>query len=99
MLLQEVHSEPSVEKCWQNEWGGKIVYSHGTSQARGVMTLFNRKFACKLLSIDAGDDGRWCSVSFDYEGNLYTMFNIYAPNKDQPNFFSQIENKIAKFGK
>ena len=33
--LQETFSTPSVERFWKNEWGGNIVYNHGTNHSRG----------------------------------------------------------------
>ncbi len=39
ILLQEVHSIENIEKIWQNEWGGKALFSHGTSNSTGVCSL------------------------------------------------------------
>ena len=34
--LQETHSTINDEKLWQNEWGGEILFNHGTNnQKRG----------------------------------------------------------------
>ena len=31
ILLQETHSTQRTETHWQHEWGGKIIFSHGSS--------------------------------------------------------------------
>ena len=36
ILLQETHSIEIDEIRFQREWGGKIYYSHGDYQSRGV---------------------------------------------------------------
>ena len=43
IMMQEVHSELNNEPIFQSEWGGKIIFSHGTTQARGTAILFNPK--------------------------------------------------------
>ena len=35
-LLQETHSHHTTEKTWMRDWGGKIIFSHGNTQGRGV---------------------------------------------------------------
>ncbi len=40
VLIQQTHSTMSMEKKWKNEWGGHIIFSHGTSASKGVAILF-----------------------------------------------------------
>ena len=30
LIMQETHSTPEIENVWENEWGGKTIFSHGT---------------------------------------------------------------------
>ena len=39
--LQETYSSPEDDKVWSVEWGGKIIYSHGTTHSKGVCILLN----------------------------------------------------------
>ena len=39
IFLQETHSSEKQEHLWKNEWGSDIIFSHGTSAARGVAIL------------------------------------------------------------
>ena len=35
-FLQETYSDASDESFWKSEWGGDIVFSHGSHHGRGV---------------------------------------------------------------
>ena len=41
IFVQESHSTKIVERDWKSQWGGEILFSHGTSAARGCMIMFN----------------------------------------------------------
>ena len=43
ILAQETHSSKFLESRWGNEWGSRIIFSHGTNLARGTMILIKRK--------------------------------------------------------
>ena len=58
-FLQETYSTENIESIWKSEWGGKIYFCHGTSHSRGVMILFNPKFAAQVNSIETDKNGRY----------------------------------------
>lgn len=70
-FVQEAHSTLKQAEMWQSEWGGKILYSHGISEARGVMMLFKRNFPCKFVRSYADPDGRAIIVEVEIEERLY----------------------------
>ena len=39
IFLQETHSTKNSECKWKKEWGSDIIFSHGSSNARGVAVL------------------------------------------------------------
>ena len=39
-MLQETHSKLENERSWTKEWGGVIVFSHGSSSSRGTCIMF-----------------------------------------------------------
>ena len=39
IFLQETHAEKLREKDWENIWGSKIYFSHGSSNSTGVAIL------------------------------------------------------------
>ena len=98
LCLQETHSTKDCERIWANEWGGNILFSHGTSQAQGVCILLDSKIPYKIIAQKSNDEGRMiaCQLqSTDDPTKGVTICNIYGPNKDRPEFFTSIFNKTA----
>ena len=96
LILQETHSTPEQEKIWQNEWGGKIIFSHGTSAARGVMICIKKEIIQNVQNIFTDEDGRIVIVDYKESEKVITIVAIYAPNEDSPNFFIKIGKLIAE---
>ena len=42
IFLQESHSTPETELLWKLDWGGDIVFNHGTFNSTGIALLFNQ---------------------------------------------------------
>lgn len=40
-LFQETHSVAADATFWSNQWGGKMLFSHGTNYSAGVAICFN----------------------------------------------------------
>ena len=97
MLLQETHSTKSVEKLWQNEWGYRIIFSHGSSNCRGVCILFKNNFDLELHKCYSDNYGRFVIADITAEGKKYTIVNLYAPNEDNPEFFCSIFCALRDF--
>ena len=53
IFLQETFSSRDIETVWKSEWGGDILYSHGTNHSRGVMILFNPKLVKQVDHVKA----------------------------------------------
>ena len=53
VFLQETHSDSTVEKIWQREWGGQALFAHGDTRSCGVAILFNpnAKVDSSVLSV------------------------------------------------
>ena len=58
-FLQETFSVKENEKQWTTEWGGQILYSHGSPHSKGVMILFNPKLSIEIENREADEDGRY----------------------------------------
>ena len=99
LLLQETHSTPEVEKQWKNEWGGKMYFNHGDNKSRGVAISFCPKFDFEVVLIDDHSNceelsGRYIQTSIKVDNSAFSICNIYAPNKDTPKFYQDIELKM-----
>ena len=94
LILQETHSTKDNELIWQNEWGGKVLYCHGTSAARGIAVFFKRDFKGKFSNIYRDLEGRCIIFDVWIDDSLVTIAAIYAPNQDNPNFFKEISKEL-----
>ena len=90
LILQETHSSPEIEGIWTNEWGGKSIFAHGSSSARGVSVFMSKSIAPLVSNVHIGEDGRLVILDLKQEDNVISVCAIYAPNQDTPTFFSNI---------
>ena len=101
-LLQETHSTKSEELKWKDEWGCKnIIFSHGTSNSKGVAILFSNDLEYKLLKMETDNEGRYIIVDILYNDRILTIANLYAPTrqyeKEQIEVFTSFKRKVALF--
>ena len=80
ICLQETHSVKSDEQRWQMEWGGDIVYSHGTETAMGVAFLFPRENSYNFGGVVRDNAGRLLIIGIDCIECEMTLVGIYAPS-------------------
>ena len=83
VFLQETHSRKEIEIQWRNEWGGKLLCSHGSSNSGGVAVLIKNGVDCTIHSTIADTSGRYLVLKVEIEDKSYILTNIYAPNKDK----------------
>ena len=65
---------------WSAEWGGKIIYSHGTTHSKGVRILLNPSSPFKLSSIQVDPEGRFLVAKLTIEEKYFFIANTYGPN-------------------
>ena len=90
IFLQETHSTNKCEQIWQNEWGGRIYFAHGSSEARGVCIMFDNSIDFKVLNTIADTEGRYLILDVTLDSKRITLANIYGPNDDKPDFFQKV---------
>lgn len=90
IMLQETHSIKKDERFWKAEWGGPLFFSHGVSNARGVAILLNKKLNASVLQVYDDDLGRRVSIVLEVEQMTFSFSSVYAPNDDDPEFFSEV---------
>ena len=66
------------EKIWSAEWGGQIIFSHGSEHSRGVCILLSVNSGFSISTVHADRDGRYIIVKVNE--HLFVI-NSYAPNK------------------
>lgn len=78
-VLSETHSEYSDVKFWSQQWGDKILFSHGTNRSAGVAICFNRSCG-KILCNKADEDGHWVACALNLVNIVITLINVYGYN-------------------
>ena len=76
-----------------NGGGEKIIFSHGTSSARGVALLTSKTIFAKLKNIETDNEGHL--ICIDIMGDTkFSLCAIYAPNEDKPDFFLKVSTML-----
>ena len=82
IFLQETHSTKVGECKWKKEWGSKIIFSHGSLNARGVAVLIKRGLDIVIQQELLNSNGRSIVLKALIKDKSYLLANIYGPNKD-----------------
>lgn len=83
-LIQETHSAPGTGFLWTREWGGQILFSHGSSGSRGVAILLERNCDVQILTTVRDIEGRFIGIDLAKGDRILTICSIYAPTQDKP---------------
>jgi len=98
-FLQETHSTPEIELKWNREWGGHIIFSHGSSRSKGVAILIPKNMDYKINDTRKDPEGRYIIVDISCLEDTYILINVYAPTqnseKDQITFIKTIQDILA----
>ena len=94
LVLLETHSTSEIEQIWRSEWGGEVIFSHGTSAARGVAMFVTKDIFVKINNIYVGNDGRTIICDLKENEKYVTIVAIYAPNEDSPQYFKGIRKLL-----
>ena len=97
--LQDTHFDKKLEKYVSAEWGYTCLFASYQSNARGVAVLFNNNFEFKIKKVDRDVNGNYIFILVTTMGKDILLVNIYGPNKDSPNFYVKINEKISQYEK
>ena len=76
VMLQETHCTDKDAIFWKREWGGEVLFSHGTSASRGVATLFRRGLDLSVVQNIADTDGRYVIVEAKLDNFDCVLANV-----------------------
>ena len=76
--------------------GGKCYWSHGSSQARGVGILIGRNSEFVVDETLHDNAGRFIIIQGSIKSEKIILANVYAPNEDNPNFYSEFFTQVDK---
>ena len=94
VCLQETHSVVNDEVIWRSEWGGKIIFDHGESDARRVAIMINPNRNYEIIKYENSGNGHLIVAEINVNGIELSIVNVYAPNKDNPQFFVNLIEKV-----
>ena len=101
VFLQETHSTFVKEKEWKDEWGGTILFSHGSSNSKGVAILFPTHLEFNMIEDFHDSDGRIIGCKISVDNDEVVLINIYAPTrdhqKDQLDFLDELKHFITLY--
>lgn len=93
-MLQDTHFTKEDENIIKTQWGYEVFFSSFKSNARGVATLVNNNCEFKSLNVIQDDSGNYLILDVEIEDIPFILINIYGPNNDRPQFYSELKSKI-----
>lgn len=96
--LQETYSQPDDEKIWSAEWGGKIVFCHGTAHSKGVCILLNPNSSINFDVVQSDHQGRILISKLKIFEETFFIVNIYAPTdyREQNEFIKNLSEFLVR---
>ena len=94
-LLQETHCSETMQQILVHEWGGKIFFSNGSSNSRGVCILIRRGLDLGIKEIKKDDEGRLIFVKAMLHGKSILFGSIYCPNRDEVDSIMRVNEWLS----
>lgn len=93
-FLQETFSVINDESTWKSEWGGNIIFSHGSHHSKGVCILIDPSLEQNLEYSFTDNSGRIVLITLHFNCLKLSLCNIYAPNNqiEQLLFIQELNN-------
>ena len=71
-------------------WKGECILNGESSNSRSVAVLLNTNFEYNIMSVSKDVDGNMIVLDLNIGDISIKLLNIYAQNKDSPEFFNHI---------
>ena len=95
ICLQDTHWTDKDESSIKQIWKGECFLNGKLSNSRGVAILLNKTFEYTVKSVWKDSEGNMITLDMDI-GNLpVKLVNLYAPNRDSPQFFEKVRDILA----
>ena len=85
-----------MEESWKTEWGGQILFSHGTNHSRGTLVLLSPKIKLKVGQVDIDEEGRYVLFNAETQGVKLLLGNVYFPTRDKEKLQYEFIQKLEK---
>lgn len=94
IFLQETHLQVKDHVRLRKPWTGQVFHSNFNSRARGTAIVMHKRVHFSPSQIIADYEGRYVIVVGILFHMSVVIVNIYAPNWDNPSFFSSLFSSI-----
>ena len=82
-FLQETHcTEKSQVEFQSNFESHDLYFSDGTSSTNGVITAIPKSLNINVIRQTKDENGRFLILDIEYENEIYTLANMYAPTRN-----------------
>lgn len=92
-FIQETHLKDEEAKKFKRDWVGQVFFSSFSTKKNGVLILVHKLLNFSLVREFTDTNGRVICLDAIINGMKLTLCNVYAPNKEDPSFFHEV-NKI-----
>ena len=86
IFFRETRSINKIEGLWTKQFvcgKGSIIFSHGKSDARGILIAFHEGFKCKIIEKHIDSDGRNVALNVLIDNNPLILANYCASYEEQ----------------
>ena len=83
VFLQETCSTQKVEKLFEYQWRGKMLFSHGAFSSKGVCICSRYDLDYNISEFIRDKNGRYIIARMEIQGKPYVLINCYAPNSEK----------------
>ena len=92
VFLSDTRLNKDTEVEVKQEWEGKAYFSSYTSQARGVAILIAREIPIVVYedTIFRDSTGNLLMFNCKYENTTRSLYCLYGPNCDSPQFYEDV---------
>ena len=87
----------TVKNSGQPNGGKEFGFSHGTSNARGVVILISKNVEITVHNVISSQNGRFLILYVGINRKKYVLANVYAPNIGSPEFFWDFFDAVEQF--
>ena len=95
-LIQETHMEGKEADKLKRDWVGQVFHNSYSSKKNGVAILVHKRLNLVMLNQKKDDEGRMICIHAAIDGVKINICNVYAPNRDDSNFFHMVNKTLGE---
>lgn len=95
-FIQDTHFTTEEENYIETMWGHDVFFNSYKSNSRGIAILFNDNCEVKVHKNYRDENGNYLILEATIDNLQFLLVNLYGPNSDTPEFYSQLLGKIEE---